>query len=122
MALGVAAAHPDRRVVLFCGDAGFMMAAQNLDAASINGLSLTVVVMNDAQYGSEIKPLRQLGLPLDVIKQPMPDVRRLADAFGGRGYVFKIQSELEAFELPSTGLTLIEARVDPEVNVREALR
>jgi len=121
MAVGAAAANPGRRVVLFCGDGGFMMAAQSLDAFKINDLDLVVVILNNEQYASDSTHLKLHGLPLDVVTQPMPDVRLLAEAFGGKGLMAKTQAELDALEVPGRGLVLIDARVDPAMNVRDAL-
>jgi len=52
-AIGVASGAPDRRVVVFEGDAGFMMHAQELDTAVRAGVRLTAVVFNDEALGTE---------------------------------------------------------------------
>nr|WP_274636525.1 thiamine pyrophosphate-binding protein [Microbacterium bovistercoris] len=52
-ALGVAVGAPDRQVVVFEGDAGFMMHAQELDTVARSGARLTVVVFNDEALGTE---------------------------------------------------------------------
>lgn len=121
LAVGAAAACPQQRVVLFSGDGGFMMAAQDLDAVRINGLSLIVVILNDRQYGAEIAPLRAHGLPTDIIYQDLPDVPTLARAFGGHGVVLHDQTDIAELEIPPDGLVLIDARVDQALNVREAM-
>jgi thiamine pyrophosphate-dependent acetolactate synthase large subunit-like protein len=117
-AIGAAAAAPDRPVAVFCGDGGFMMAAQELDAIRLNELNVTVVVLNDEQYGDEVQYLRSNGLPTDVVRMSMPDTVMLARAFGGDGIVIESAAELADVELPSKGLFLIEARCDPQVNGR----
>jgi acetolactate synthase-1/2/3 large subunit len=120
-AIGAAAAHPGRTVVLFCGDGGFMMAAQALDAVRINGLDLMVVVLNDEQYGSEAKYVDRYGLPRDVIEQGLPDIPTLALALGGRGLVVRSRADLDELPMRPAGLTILDVRVDPEVNVRAVL-
>ena len=115
-AIGAAAAHPDRPVVLFCGDGGFMMAAQELDTVRVNELSLTVVIMNDEQYGAEVRYLSQYGLPGDVVKQPLPDIPALAEVFGGSGVVIRTDEELRQLRIPEDGLFLVDARIDPAVD------
>lgn len=115
-AVGAAAAAPDRPVVLFCGDGGFMMAAQDLDAIRINKQNVTIVIANDQQYGSERVYLKKYDLPVDVIQQDLPHTPDLAKAFGGRGVVVSSLDELEALELPGSGLFIVEVRVDPEVD------
>jgi len=53
-ALGACAAAPERSVVAFCGDGGFMMGGlTELYSAVSQGLDLTVVVANDRAYGAE---------------------------------------------------------------------
>lgn len=51
-AIAAAAASPGRQVVALAGDGGFMMSIAELETASRLGLDLTVLVVNDAQYGS----------------------------------------------------------------------
>jgi thiamine pyrophosphate-dependent acetolactate synthase large subunit-like protein len=117
-AIGAATAYPDRPVVLFTGDGGFTMAAQDLDAVPMNDLELTIVIINDQQYGSEMHHLEQYELPMDVIRQPIPDVSLLAEAYGGTGTVIESASQLGSFEFVRGGLQIVDVRVDPEVNVR----
>ena len=114
-AIGAAVAHPDRHVVLFAGDGGFMMAAQDLDTVRIADLNLTVVIINDEMYASDTKFLRAEGLPFDIIRQSMPDIPTLARAFGGTGQVLKTREELADLKLTGAGLTLLDVRTDPQV-------
>ena len=119
-AVGAAVAKPDRRVALFCGDGGFMMGLSGLDVARDLDLNLTIVILNDQQLGSEMKFLRRFGLPLDIIKQSLPDIPALAKVFGGVGTVLKTESDIRELEVASSGLQLIDARLDPEVDGRDA--
>jgi len=114
--IGASVAAPDRPVVLFCGDGGFMMSAQELDTIRLHHLNVTIVIMNDAQYGSEIKYLKKLGLDLGVAQQSMPDIMLLATAFGGSGVILETDHDLDKVELPLSGLFLVEVRIDPEIN------
>jgi acetolactate synthase-1/2/3 large subunit len=121
VAVGAAAAQPERNVVLFCGDGGFMMSAQDLDAVRLNQLNLTIVIMNDEQYGSERPYLELYRLPSDVVRQDLPDVVALARAFGGDAAVVRTEDDLAKLELPASGLFLVDVRIDPEVNGRAAI-
>jgi len=114
--IGASVAAPDRPIVLFCGDGGFMMSAQELDTIRLHHLDVTIVIMNDAQYGSEIKYLNKLGLDLEVAQQSMPDIMLLAKAFGGSGVILETDHDLDKVELPLSGLFLVEVRIDPEIN------
>ena len=57
-AMGVAAARPERTVVLFDGDGSLMMHVQELETIKRHGLNILIVVMNDGAYGSEVHKLR----------------------------------------------------------------
>jgi acetolactate synthase-1/2/3 large subunit len=120
-AIGAAAGADGRPVVLFCGDGGFMMAAQELDAVRLNNLDLTIVIINDEQYGAEIPYLESYGLSTDVARQNLPDIELLATAFGGSGIVLHSAEDVEALELSYRGLCIVDARIDPMINGRAAL-
>jgi len=57
-AIGVAAARPDKPIILTCGDGGFMMHAQELDTIRRYNLPVLICVLNDGAYGAEIHKLR----------------------------------------------------------------
>lgn len=115
-AIGAAVAAPDRPVVLFCGDGGFMAAAQELDTIRYYGLNVTIVILDDEQYGSEMKYLNRWSLSRDVARQDMPDVELLARAFGGQGVVVRTTEELEAVDHHASGLYIVDAKIDPLVD------
>lgn len=120
-AIGACVGAPDRPVVLFSGDGGFMLSVQDLDALRLNGLDLTVVIINDEQYGAEVAHLSSYGLPPDVARQTLPDIEKLAEAFGGHAAVVRTREELDAVDLAHRGVLLLDVRVDPHVNGRAAL-
>ncbi|BCB84546.1 thiamine pyrophosphate-binding protein [Phytohabitans suffuscus] len=102
--------------VLICGDGGFAMGVQDLDAFRLNGLNACLIVINDEQYGSERKYVRAHDLPPQVARQPLPDVVTLAAAFGGTGTVVRDNAGLQRLRLPSHGLHIFDIRTDPEVD------
>ena len=61
-AMGVAAARPDRTVVLFDGDGSLLMNVQELETIKRHGLNILIIAMNDGAYGSEVHKLRSEGL------------------------------------------------------------
>ena len=81
-AMGVAAACPDRRVVLFDGDGSLMMHVQELETIKRHGLNILIVVMNDGAYGSEIHKLRSEGMPEDGAVFGYCDFAAIARGFG----------------------------------------
>ena len=84
-AMGVAAARPDRPVVLFDGDGSLMMHVQELETIKRHGLNILIVVMNDGAYGSEVHKLRSEGLPEDGSVFGRTDFAAIARGFGLAG-------------------------------------
>ncbi len=120
-AIGAAAAHPGRRIALFCGDGGFTMGSQALDTIREYGFDITVVILNDLMYGAEVRYLAKFGLPPDVLRMGFPDVEPLARAYGGRGVLVHTKQELVDLELPGPGLFIVDARIDPEADAHDAI-
>src|SRR6185436_12066048 len=88
-AMGVAAARPDRTVVLFDGDGSLMMHVQELETIRRHGLKILIVVMNDGAYGSEVHKLRSEGMPEEGAVFGYCDFGGIARAFGLAGKTFK---------------------------------
>jgi thiamine pyrophosphate-dependent acetolactate synthase large subunit-like protein len=87
-AMGVAAARPERTVVLFDGDGSLMMHVQELETIKRHGLNILIVVMNDGAYGSEVHKLRSEGLPEDGSVFGYCDFAAIARGFGLAGQTF----------------------------------
>src|SRR5262245_29091005 len=88
-AMGVAAARPDRKVVLFDGDGSLMMHVQELETIRRHKLNILIVVMNDGAYGSEVHKLRSEGMPEDGSVFGYCDFAAIARGFGLAGQTFK---------------------------------
>ena len=88
-AMGVAAARPDRTVVLFDGDGSLMMHVQELETIKRHRLNILIIVMNDGAYGSEVHKLRSEALPEDGSVFGRPDFAAIARGFGLDGKTFK---------------------------------
>ncbi len=84
-AMGVAAARPDRTVVLFDGDGSLMMHVQELETIRRHGLNIVIVVMNDGAYGSEVHKLRSEGMLEDGAVFGYCDFAAIARGFGLSG-------------------------------------
>jgi thiamine pyrophosphate-dependent acetolactate synthase large subunit-like protein len=93
-AMGVAAARPDRTVVLFDGDGSLMMHVQELETIRRHGLRILVVVMNDGAYGSEVHKLRSEGMPEEGSVFGYCDFAGIARGFGLAGKTFKSLKDL----------------------------
>jgi acetolactate synthase-1/2/3 large subunit len=93
-AMGVAAARPDRTVVLFDGDGSLMMHVQELETIKRHGLNILVVVMNDGAYGSEVHKMRSEGMPEEGSVFGFSDFAGIARGFGLPGRTFRSLEEL----------------------------
>jgi acetolactate synthase-1/2/3 large subunit len=93
-AMGVAAARPDRTVVMFDGDGGLIMHIQELETIKRHGLNILIIVMNDGAYGSEVHKLRAEGLPEAGSVFGHVDFAAIARGFGLGGRTIKNLSEL----------------------------
>jgi thiamine pyrophosphate-dependent acetolactate synthase large subunit-like protein len=81
-AMGVAAARPDRTVVLFDGDGSLMMHIQEIETIRRHGMNILICVLNDGAYGSEIHKLRSEGLSDEGAVFGRPDFAAMANGFG----------------------------------------
>src|SRR5689334_12491688 len=93
-AMGVAAARPDRQVVLFDGDGSLMMHVQELETIQRHGLKILIVVMNDGAYGSEVHKFRSEGMPEEGSVFGYCDFAGIARGFGLPGKTFKKLDDL----------------------------
>ncbi len=85
-AIAAALIQPDRHVVAVCGDGGFLMNVQELETAMRLGVAFVVVVFRDEGYGLiRWKQEQQYGTPFGI-DFGNPDIVRLAEAFGAKGY------------------------------------
>jgi acetolactate synthase-1/2/3 large subunit len=111
--------HPDRLVVGFCGDGGFMMTGQELLTSVSQGPGPIILVFNNAMYGT-IRMHQERRFPSRVIGTALnnPDFGALARAYGIYGaLVTRTEEFAPAFEeaVASKGAALIELRMDPEM-------
>jgi thiamine pyrophosphate-dependent acetolactate synthase large subunit-like protein len=93
-AAGVAVARPDTPVVLFEGDGGVMMHAQELETLRRYGLRILICVLNDGAFGSEVHKLRAHGLNTAGAVYGRNDMARMARGYGIRGRLIRRLDEL----------------------------
>jgi acetolactate synthase-1/2/3 large subunit len=111
--------HPDRLVVGFCGDGGFMMTGQELATAVGEGIGPIILLFNNAMYGT-IRMHQERRFPGRVVGTALknPDFGMLARAYGGFGAtVARTEEFAPAFEeaAASGRPAVIELQVDPEI-------
>ncbi|MEL6689170.1 MAG: thiamine pyrophosphate-binding protein [Pseudomonadota bacterium] len=81
-ALGIAAAYPDRPVVLIDGDGSALMHIQELETMERHGLQVLVIVLNDGAYGSEVHKLKADGVSLAGSVFGRTQLAEVAKGFG----------------------------------------
>jgi acetolactate synthase-1/2/3 large subunit len=115
--------HPDRKVVAFCGDGGFLMNVQELETAKRLRTAIVIVVLVDERLGViEVNEQRQFGRTFGT-EFGNPDFVKLAQAFGIAGYAVESAGDLLPIlrhALDLNGPALIAVPWDHRMNERIA--
>lgn len=96
IAIGVAAAKNNGKVVLIEGDGSLIMHIQELETLKRHGVRMLICVLNDGAYGAEVHKLRQDGLDDSGAVFGRTDFGSIARGFGLRGTTI---ADLSQFEL-----------------------
>ena len=96
LAMGAKYAAPDRQVVSFSGDAGFLMTAGEFATAQEMGLNTIFVVFVDSSLALIELKQRQRQLKNAGVDFGTHDYAAIAEAFGGAGHTVRTRSELRA--------------------------
>src|SRR6267154_4188933 len=115
-ALAARIAFPDRPVVAFTGDGGFLMTIAELQTAQRENLPIIVLVFDDQEIGlirvkQEIK-----GIPAHGVHIGGVDWEKLGHAFGADAAVVETEQALTnalGAALKSNRTTIVAARIDP---------
>jgi acetolactate synthase I/II/III large subunit len=123
-AIGAKVGRPDTQVILVDGDGSFQMTLQELATARTEGINVVFTVLNNGVLGmvrqwQELfydRRFSQIDLGVDV-----PDLVKLAEAFGCQGFRVERVSELEPTLEKALAVrdvpVVIDFRVDPEEKV-----
>jgi len=85
-ALGVVAAHPDKKVIQISGDGGFMFNVQELASAVQYKLPITTVIFNDKRFTNVQRQQKEwFGGRVIASDLHNPDFVKLAESFGALG-------------------------------------
>jgi acetolactate synthase-1/2/3 large subunit len=117
-AISAKATAPDRLVVCFVGDGGFMMTGNEISTAMHFGIAPVILVINNNMYGT-IRMHQEREYPGRTIATDLtnPDFAEFARSFGAFGEVVK---ETEEFApaldraLDAGRVAVLELRIDPE--------
>ncbi|MDP6787139.1 MAG: thiamine pyrophosphate-binding protein [Rhodospirillales bacterium] len=117
-AIGAKATAPDRPVVCFVGDGGFMMTAQEISTAMHYGIAPVILVINNNMYGT-IRMHQERHYPGRTIATDLtnPDFAQFAQSFGAFGEVVEKTEEFAPAldrALDAGRIAVLDLRIDPE--------
>lgn len=115
LAIGAKRAAPDRPVVGFMGDAGFLMVAGELATAATLAQPVVFVVFVDASLALIEKKQRERQMPNAGVDFGRPDYAAIARGFGGQGVTVGDRAALRAAmeaALAAETFTVIAAEID----------
>ena len=122
-AIGAAFANPGKRVVCISGDGSFQMMTQELMTATVYGLPVITVIINNRTLGM-VRQWQEMFYEerySQVDLQASPDFVKLAEAYGGVGIRATTPDELKAALHQAKGVTdkpiVIDCRIPTEENV-----
>ncbi|MCA8881268.1 MAG: thiamine pyrophosphate-binding protein [Rhodobacteraceae bacterium] len=96
LALGAQMAAPERKVIAFTGDAGFLMVAGELATAAELDLRTVIVVFVDASLALIEKKQRERQLPNLGVDFAVHDYAAIGRAFGGHGATVSTRAGLRS--------------------------
>lgn len=117
LAMGAQIVEPDRTVVSFSGDAGFLMVAGEMATAAHLGLKTIFVVFVDASLALIDLKQRQRQMTRAGVEFGHVDFAEIGRSFGGEGHRVGSDAELRealAAEVRSDRFTVIAAEIDKE--------
>ena len=85
IAIGMAAARGDGKVLLIEGDGSLMMHIQELETVRRHGIRMLVCAVNDGGYGAEVHKFRAQGYDPTESQHGRGDIASIARGFGLRG-------------------------------------
>jgi len=113
--------YPERKIMVVCGDGGFMMSAQEFEVAVRLNLPIVCLIFNDGAYGliawkQRVKFGREFGCRFGN-----PDFVKFAESLGAIGYRVESEDELGAVikdALSQDVPTVIDCPVDYSENFK----
>jgi acetolactate synthase-1/2/3 large subunit len=118
-AVGASLAFPDRIVVGFCGDGGFLMTGQEIATALGAGATPIILVFDNGMYGT-IRMHQERRFPGRVVGTDLknPDFLALAKAYGAfAAEIIRTEDFAPAFEaaVASRRAAILTLKIDPEI-------
>jgi acetolactate synthase I/II/III large subunit len=113
--------YPDKRVMVVCGDGGFMMNSQDLETAVRLGLSLVILILEDQGYGMIRWKQQAEGFADFGLAFKNPDFVQYAKAYGANGRRVRATEDLGAIleaAFRKGGVQLVVVPIDYSQNQR----
>ncbi len=114
--LGVKLGRPKARVVCVTGDGSFMMEQQELATARLHNIPvLAIVLRNNAYGGMKRDQIQHYGGRVIGTELFIPDLARLAELFGAKGYTITRPEEVRPVlkkSLESDDFVVVDVKVD----------
>jgi thiamine pyrophosphate-dependent acetolactate synthase large subunit-like protein len=121
-ALGVAAARPERPIVLFIGDGSLAMTLGDLVTVAEGAVPLLIVVLNDQAYGAERHLLDLAGTANHMSRFGDIEFAEVASGLGLRAATIRRASDLDALAAtlrePLTEPLLLDGKIVPDLRAR----
>ncbi|WP_457773183.1 thiamine pyrophosphate-binding protein [Phycobium rhodophyticola] len=116
-AIGAAHGAPDRPVVLFMGDGGFMMGGANeFNTAVRTNRDLIVIICNDSAYGAEHIQMLDRQMDPSLTEFQWPSFTEVAKSLGGEGIEVTspegLEDAIKAID-ERKGPIIVELKLDP---------
>ena len=117
-AIGAKITYPDRTVIGFVGDGGFLMTGQEIATAFHAGVAPVILVFNNGMYGT-IRMHQERHYPgrVSATQLTNPDFARFIESFGGHGEIVEATDELVPAVLRAIASgkpAVVEVRTNPE--------
>ncbi|MBI4117606.1 MAG: acetolactate synthase large subunit [Parcubacteria group bacterium] len=113
--------HPDKKILVLCGDGGFLMSLADLETCVRMNMDIVVLIVRDDGYGMISWKQEGMGLQRFGLDFQNPDFVKLAESFGASGYRAESVKDIEKLLkqcLSSKGVHVIEVRIDYSGNER----
>jgi acetolactate synthase-1/2/3 large subunit len=115
-AFGVKLGRPDARVICVTGDGSFMMEQQELATARYHSIPVMVLILrNNAYGGMKRDQMKTYGGRVIGTELFIPDLPKLAELYGAKGYSVTKKEELKAVfqqALVSDDFVVVDVKLD----------
>jgi len=85
-AIGAKVAYPDKQIIAFCGDGGFLLGSPEMATAMKHNINVVVIVMNDNALSSVGGGQRRIMGGTLGVELHNPDFVKFAESFGAYGF------------------------------------